>query len=457
MKQKLRKLYELLWLAAPVVIWFSYYPNIHLGQDETMNFEISLPLILLALLALVSAPYVVRNWRKVFTQKFVWAVSALSVYSMASMFWSANPTRGLLTGGIIGLLYLVFLGAIANKDRLCKLLPRVAKVYVTSAVVMSGLALLQFVLGIWLPQSITLLCDGCVSAQFGFPRPNVFAIEPQFFANMLLPAILILAHRVMSRGVKWRLIDDSGHLGIMLLSLFLTMSRGAIYALVIGLMILAVIHITRLRRLAVFAGISALTLVASFTLQGAAAALSPKVSETFTGAVAKSINQLSMGVIDISQPEPEDETQQPQVEEGKEAPAFDGYVEESTDIRMGRTEMALETWGRDVPTMLFGVGLGGAGVAVQQQFPGQTGAREIVQNEYVERLLERGVIGLTLTLGAIGWLVYLLRSQKWLWSIIAALLFQYLLFSGYPNVTHVYLVLILVAAAGMSLKRRETN
>ena len=113
MAQKLRKLYEILWLAAPVVVWFSYYPNIHFGQDETMNFEISLPLVLLAVLALVSVPRIMAGWREVVSSKYVWIVAALSLYSVLTVLWSANPTRSLLTGGIIGLLYLVFLGAVA--------------------------------------------------------------------------------------------------------------------------------------------------------------------------------------------------------------------------------------------------------------------------------------------------------------------------------------------------------
>ena len=30
---------------APIVIWFSYFPNFQIGRGEGMNFEFSLPLI----------------------------------------------------------------------------------------------------------------------------------------------------------------------------------------------------------------------------------------------------------------------------------------------------------------------------------------------------------------------------------------------------------------------------
>ena len=56
-------IYGGLWLVAPVLIWFSYWPNLHFGQDGTMNFEISLPLVLLVLLGLASLPGIFRNWR----------------------------------------------------------------------------------------------------------------------------------------------------------------------------------------------------------------------------------------------------------------------------------------------------------------------------------------------------------------------------------------------------------
>lgn len=440
MAQKLRRLYEILWLTAPVVVWFSYYPNIHFGQDETMNYELSLPLLLLGLLALASVPRIMAGWRDIVKHRFVWLVAALSVYSVATLFWSVNPTRSLLTSGIIGLLYLVFLGAVAERKRIAKLLPRLAKIYIVSALVMSGLALVQFVLGVWVAQDAALLCNGCVPQQFGFPRANVFAIEPQFFGNMLLPALLILAHRLFAG--RARCMEYLG-LGLMLLALFLTMSRGAIFALVVGLIILVILHIRQVANIAKFAGLSLMSLAVALSMQGLAAMYSPHVSETFVGAVGKSINQLTMGLVEIRPPV--EDVDRPD-NSAKEEPAFDGYVEESTDIRVGRTELALGTWQRDPLTMLFGVGLGGSGMAVHETFPDQTGAREIVQNEYIERLLERGAIGLALSVAALGALVVGLRKHKWLLAIIAAFAFQLAFFSGYPNALHIYLALILLVA-----------
>lgn len=326
---------------------------------------------------------------------------------------------------------------------------------------MSGLAIIQFMAGIWLPQSTTLLCDGCVVQQFGFARPNVFAIEPQFFGSMLLPAILILTHRLLSGGVKWRAFDDYGRLSLVLLALFLTMSRGAIYSLAVGLVILVAIHIKRLKNIATLAGLLMVTFVASLGMQGAGAVLNPVISETFAGAVSKSVSQLTLGVVNITTKEKNEKGVQEssiestvgtenQLQEAKSEPNYDGYVEESTIARTSRSGMALEAWRQSPQTMLFGVGIGGAGVAMHQTFPEQIGAREIVQNEFVERLLERGVVGLGLSLAVLGWIFYLTRHKKWLWTIPVAFVAQWSFFSGYPNALHIYLTLIVLVVVGLA-------
>ncbi|HRQ87125.1 MAG TPA: hypothetical protein PLY16_03360, partial [Candidatus Saccharibacteria bacterium] len=101
---------------------------------------------------------------------------------------------------------------------------------------------------------------------------------------------------------------------------------------------------------------------------------------------------------------------------------------------------------QSVPSMLFGVGIGGAGVAMSNFSPGQIIPREIVQNEYVEILLERGIVGAALFVAVIVGLLYITRHNKWLWAIIVAFLVQWNFFSGYPNALHIYLVFIVMAA-----------
>ncbi|NCU29267.1 hypothetical protein EOM60_01505 [Candidatus Saccharibacteria bacterium] len=448
-RQAKLSLVETMWLGLPVVVWFSYWPNIHFGRSDTMNFEISVVLIYCLVLALVGLPSVWRNRRELVKNRQIWLVSLLVIYAGATVLWSLNATRGFLTAGIIGVLYLIFLGFVARRQQLVKLAPRLIRLTVGSAVVMSGLAIVQFLIGIWLSGEATLLCAGCVSGQFGWPRPNVFAIEPQFFGSLLLPSLLIVSRQVLVKPVNRRIALTLLLLQIVLL---LTMSRGAIYAYLLGVLIIMVMNYRQVKRIGQLMVVSLLALVISLSGQGLAAISSPSISESFGGAVAKSINQLSLGVIDLGQksvPEPASSS-------GKEAPAFDGYVEESTDIRLGRTEMALGAWRKDLSTMLFGVGLGGAGTAISQAYPDQIGAREIIQNEYVERLLERGLIGLMLFVVALVWLIRRARS-RWLMAIIVAFVFQWLFFSGYPNAFHIYLFMIAVWVLALPAPRVNTS
>ena len=109
--------YGNLWLIAPVVIWFSYWPNWHFGQDSTMNFEISLPIILLLVMGLASVPSIVKNRRSLAKNRLAWLIVALVAYTCLTTFWSVNPLRSLLTAGIAGLIGLVAIGVIAEGEK----------------------------------------------------------------------------------------------------------------------------------------------------------------------------------------------------------------------------------------------------------------------------------------------------------------------------------------------------
>lgn len=441
-----RKLYDILWLGAPVAMWFAYQPLIRLGQDGTMYYELSIAMLYLAVMAFASLPAVWRKRRELVRLPAVWVVGVLMLVSLASLLWTINLTRGVLTAGVTGMLFTVFLGAMAERGRLCQLMLKIIRVYLYSALAMCGVALVQFFAGLWLGASTTLLCAGCVAEQFGFVRPNAFLIEPQFLGNALLPAALLLTHRVIRGSRDWRLWVA---LALVVMVLVLTLSRGALLAFAAGVVVLAVLYWRYARRWMMVAGVFMASVAGALGLQGLAVVMNPAVDETFTAAVTKSIHQLTMGVVDVRPSEPSESQQEAAEiaqEEAKES-NFDGYVEESTSARTTRTSLALQRWRADVGTVMFGVGIGSAGLAIHEMFPEQLGAREIVQNEYVEILLERGLIGLVSFLAVLAGLFVAARKQSWLWAIIAAFMVQWLFFSGYPNALHVYLTLILISAA----------
>lgn len=434
-----------LWLLAPIMIWFSYYPKISLGGDATMNYELSLTLIYVVVLAVVGVPTIWRHRRTIWRSKHIWILTAYVAWSAMTIVWSANRLRGVLTVGVLGLLYLIFLAAWAERAKLRQLIPIMANLMIGSAVVASVLALLQMVAGTYIQTRTSLgLCAGCVAGQFGFVRPNLFAIEPQFLGSLLIAPVLIVCHRLISGRRSWQ---NCLILVLLATVLGLTLSRGAIYACGLGVIVIWLVVRHHLADKLVMTGLIVVGAGLCLTIQGGLAAINPYIQESFGGAVTKSINHLSLGVIDLrglvtTKNTGDSHTSDDESSTNQQQPAYDGYVAESTDVRVSLTRTALAAWSeQDLFHRLFGVGLGSAGVVMAEQ-TGSTYIKEIVQNEYVEVLLERGLIGVLLFVAAIVSTFHKPRHRRqlWAWAILVAYLVQWCFFSGLPNALHIYLV-----------------
>lgn len=442
---------EKLWLLAPVAIWFSYWPKISLGQDATSNYELSITLIYLLILALVGLPNIWQDRKLLARNHVVWLVGSFVVLGFLSLVWTDNFTRGFLTAGIIGLLFAVFLAALAERKRFNKLLPALTKLFITVTLGMCVLALVQIIAGIWLARSSALLCAGCVANQFGFVRPNVFTIEPQFLGSLLLAPALIVLHEFLSEKR-----NKLTALSLVLISsvLLLTLSRGAIFAFAFGAILLFALNYQKIKILIHASVLMLCGLVIALVLQGSAAALNPKLNVTFVGAISASVNHLSMGVIDL--PENKAVVVAPE-NTNTNAPVFSGYVEESTETRQSLSRLAYDTWVDNPVRIVFGVGLGGSGVAMNSMYPNKVDKSEIVQNEYMEILLEYGVFGILIFASIIVALFCVSRHNKWLWAIIVAYLVQWNFFSGYPNALHIYLVLIALCAMSLFVAAKNDS
>ena len=127
-------------------------------------------------------------------------------------------------------------------------------------------------------------------------------------------------------------------------------------------------------------------------------------------------------------------------------PHFSGYVAESTNIRLNFTKVALKTWANSPQNFIFGVGLGGAGVAMYSQDQSLGSTKEIVQNQFVEVLLELGIIGFGIVAAFfIQIFLYFIathRTQDHNLALImmAAYTVSLIFFSGLPNALHIYLL-----------------
>ena len=440
-------LLERLWLMAPIMIWFSYLPRISLAEDGTMNYELSLTLIYVVILAIVGLPRVWHHWSELRQSGMVRLTSAFVGWSGLCVIWSDNRTRGLLTFAVYVTLYLAFLALVAERRLLCQLLPKLVRVAIRATASACLLAIIQVILGTFVVTNRhTLgLCAGCVAGQFGFIRPNLLAIEPQFLGSLLLAPLLYITYLTLRE--KHDYAKQPLLLVLMLTTLWLTLSRGAIYAYLASLVVM-ILLVRKWRRMLAVVGSVALSLVICLICQGALAGANPRIDSSFTQAVSTSLNHLSMGIIRLPY-QRKSPTSLPSIpREHDKQPAYHGYVAESTNVRLSLTKTALAAWrSNQLGQQLFGTGLGSAGIVLARQ-TGSRYQKEIVQNEFVEVLLERGLIGLAL-LGGLVVLYGRLCSQRrdhLALVILVAYLVQWCFFSGLPNALHIYLVLALLSA-----------
>ena len=467
----LQKIQKGLLFLAPLALFFSYHPSFHLGSSETMNFEFSIAelwLLLFSVFSLVNLKKLLGFYRKRLFLLFVFPV-----YAAITILWSLNRTRAILTAGMLFLLVFAGLNIYyyikTNKEKL----PLLKKLLVFSAVLFSIFCWLQCILDlIGVSRDTTLLCRGCTYLAFGYPHPNGFAIEPQFAGNLLLVPTFIMVYGLVAKKPlfknPWQAI-----ITIFLVStVFLTFSRGAIYALLIGLAIIFFAQFPTIKHNKKKSNITRGLLIIPITLgsfifilgiQGLFAQISP-TSDTFWSGVSKSIHQLSLGKIDFRPAEtippetsPIESTTETSAETSTDdnSSTFSGYVEESSAFRSQLTRDALDIWNDSPKNLLFGVGLGSAGIKLLEKDPELGIEKEIVQNEYTSVLLELGLVGFLLAAVTIIYILYSVKLNVLLGAGLVALGFTLFFFGGLPNALHVYLFPILLTNPAVQRPRRH--
>ncbi len=462
------KINRFLWVVMPAALYLSYYPVIALGSNESMNFEWSVALLWLVMFDVFG----VAEWwlkRELFlvAKKWAtrrWAVLLFPLFVTISVIWSSNKTRGFLTAMVMWAVILAMMIIWERRGKIEEKMRRAWwKVFWGSSLLVCGWCVAQCVMDLMgVPREASLMCLGCTYESFGFPHPNGFAIEPQFMGNLLLAPVIIATSGILTGArpsdvFRANLVKSScsaGHIVARFLlvlfltfTLFLTFSRGAIYAFVMALGCLTGAMVVWKKRKAIRGlvkmwGVIILSFVMALNFQGLMAAVSPTDDTYFTG-MTKALNHLSLGTIEVR----------------AMSAKYDGYVAESTEIRKQLTRDGLAVWGRDFRTVMMGVGIGGAGEALYKA--GLTGSpKEIIQNEYVSLLTETGVVGVLLLMFAIGsviaWITRLMRMTRgrerecWMKKmfVVVTMVVAYgitlAFFSGMVNALQVYLMPIMV-------------
>lgn len=513
LNQKLLPIHRGFFWVLPVVLFFSYYPVIPLFSTESSNYEFSLPLLWLLLMGILSLPIFLADLCNLITKKtpltkvpvqIPLILSSIPLYFSLTLFWSSNKFRGLMTAGIIWCLYLSLLTF--YKNIILKKTPlSLEKPFLLGATLASGFCWLQAILNILnIPGDRILLCLGCTNLSFGFPHPNGFAIEPQFMGNLLLAPAIFLVFRVIhpkTHQTRKSKILYLALAGLIISTLFLIFSRGATYSffLAVAVIFLYEIFHTKKKLLVASKIISLILFPLIFVtlIQGLMSEFGP-TSDTFIGGVSRSLSQMTLGRIKIPLPEaknssttsnessslsPNDNTNtnastNTSANPISNAPLFDGYITESTDIRVKLSKMGLRLAFSHPKQFFFGSGLGSSGVILYKAFPELGSTKEITQNQYVAILVETGFIGILIIFCSGTCVFYLCYScQKlvkpsssqsskqsmkksnftsqisritpaklYFASLILAYAASVCFFSGLPNALHIYLVPILYPA-----------
>ena len=512
--QKLLPIHRGFFWVLPIILLFSYYPVIPLFSTESSNYEFSLPLLWLLLMGILSLPIFLADLCNLITKKtpltkvpvqIPLILSSIPLYFSLTLFWSSNKFRGLMTAGIIWCLYLSLLTF--YKNIILKKTPlSLEKPFLLGATLASGFCWLQAILNtLNIPGDRILLCLGCTNLSFGFPHPNGFAIEPQFMGNLLLAPAIFLVFRVIHPKTHQTCKSKILYLalvGFIISTLFLIFSRGATYSffLAIAVIFLYEIFHTKKKLLVASKIISLILFPLVFVtlVQGLMSEFGP-TSDTFIGGVSRSISQMTLGRVKIPLPESKKSSAYQSeslnilphnsssnfsasyttnVNTTTQSPLFDGYITESTDIRVKLSQMGLRLAFSHPGQFFFGSGLGSSGVALYQAFPELGSTKEITQNEYVAILVETGFIGILIIFCSSACVIYLCYSRQksieqsskqsskqsikksnfsslissitsaklYFISLILAYAASVCFFSGLPNASHIYLVPILYPA-----------
>ena len=442
------KVYTFLVQALCILLPLSYYPLISLGSFMGMHIDISLLYISLAAISLTGAYVFIRRARQLLTYPLpLLLFLAFSAWSLLSCLWSPNTFRAIATAGFLCALSASWVLLYAVKPVITR---RTTRIIVATYILLCIMALWQvFGDALGISPHLTLLRDMYQSQVFGFARPTAFSLEPQFFASFLLIPITTISGQLLRLGYD----RNRSLLLVALLSIFLlTLSRGALYALILGIsatiILMVAYHRTTFRRVGLLAAIYGSSVLLAGLGMYTAAEINTRDTISGAAAVGKAVNQISLGRVSLPQPATHTPPTPPAAtsESAAVAPttpaSTDGYVAVSTTSRLSMSEAAWKLWTQTPQTFLFGIGVGGFGAALHahdQSF----GLNSIVNNYYLETAVETGIVGLGLLLIILGIIAVKLYVRHYfaLLGLLVALCLQWLFFSGNANIIHVWFVL----------------
>ena len=449
-------------LCLPAILFLSNFPLLQFGENSSMHFKLNLPLLWLGLFSLLS----VKTAVSYFKAHLKTPLLGFPIVLMISCLTSINPIRALFTFLVVSCLIISIIALSEFFHQMPapkkpQFLNQLKRIFLTSSAIISLFCVLQLLTdALGLSNTITRICSNCTTQIFGFPHANGLAIEPQFMGSLLIAPLFFALNSLLENKNKKSQIKLTLVVILIFMALLLTLSRGAIFSVVIALFFLLV-FLKSFKKTLKIAGLTTISVILALVFQGSLATVGP-TNTSFQQAVSTAVNQLTLGKIALvdnqaqSKPEnnsepskrptesPTELTKDPAENPTKDpTPRFTGYVAESTERRLELATFALKITAAHPTNTLFGNGLGSAGTEMYVHFPKQQGhEKEIVQNQYLETILEIGFIGLILLVLSLVTFIKLsgFKFEPYTVATLLAFAISLCFFSGYPNALHIYLL-----------------
>ena len=449
------------WFLAIVIFGgvFALSPSISLAILDFPSLRLGLYQMAAAGLLVTSLPLLFTNRQKFLKNRYlIGGFLAIFLAMSIGVFFAEARFRTVLYS--LSLLFLLAIGLAAtvtyrqlSKNQKHKFI----RIGLWSGLVFGILAIIQLIAATFEPTGFGTLCSGCKADVFGFPRINLFAAEPQFLANALLPAFFLALFQPKSRLAQFSLFFTAT-------AIALTFSRGGFLAIFLAIIIF--IAIASIKRLNISFLYKKLPLIIIGTFFGFTLLfLSANVRYSSSPFIAHNtlvsmIDQLSLGRIKIpqkttvkNQPAPAAKNPSPHntpdIKPASPEQTFQpaGFVEASANDRLSASDLAIKSWLSSPRTFFFGVGLGNLGSFIQKHFHISVPTDQTVYIFYILLLSGLGVIGL-LPLIITPFIILFfaiknLRQAKaqFILSLTVALFTHFWFFGSFINTIHCFAII----------------
>ena len=440
-----------LWLLAIIIFGggFALHPSVGLSILDFSSFRIGLYQIAAVGLIISSLPLIFEKRQSLFRDRWlIGGFLAIFIAITVGVFFAEARLRTALYS--LSLLFLLTVGLSAgliyselSKSQKRKLI----NVGLWGGLVFGILAIIQLIVATFEPTGFGTLCVGCKADVFGFPRINLFAAEPQFFANSLLPAFFLALFQSKSRLAKFSLFFTS-------LAISLTFSRGgflAIFIAITALLIVALIKRIDVSFIRKKLPIIFIGLLLGFTLLFSSANIRYANTPFIThNTFVSMVDQLSLGKIKIPQ---RFIAKNPSLKPAENIPSSNnsfqpaGFVEASANDRLSASDLAIKSWLSSPRTFFFGVGLGNLGNFIQKHLHVNVPADQTVYVFYILLLSGLGIVGLFVLLIVPLVITFLaiknIRKIKaqFILSLTIAMFVHFWFFGSFINTIHCFAII----------------